>query len=179
MVTPRDSFHTLTVLIADAHLAHRRVLRNILLQCGAQKILETTDPAETLRSFESHPVDLVFVDLDCGGAHQGFDLLRQLRDRHHSRDPFVPVILMGLQVTPQAVTAARDYGAHEFMVKPVTTESVLRKLQSVTLRPRPFIQGPTYFGPDRRRQRSAPHQGQERRWDNTAPGAGSPPPDPA
>ena len=165
MVEKRDSFHTLTVLIADAQLTNRRVLRTMLLQFGVRTILESNAPDDTMVAFQAQPVDIIFLDLDFGGPAQGFELLRHIRDRQYSRDPFVPVVIMGHQVAPQAVTTARDHGAHEFLVRPVTTETVLRKLQSITLRPRPFVQGPTYFGPERRRQRGTPPQGQERRWE--------------
>ena len=179
MVEKRDSFHTLTVLIADAQLANRQVLRAMLVQFGVRTVLECSTHDDVLSAFQGQPVDIVFAGLDFGGRGQGFTLLRQLRDRQYSRDPYVPVVIMGQQVASQAVTSARDHGAHEFLVIPVTTETVLRKLQSITLRPRPFVQAPTYFGPERRRQRGAPPQGAERRWDTSGPAGGSPPSGPA
>ena len=38
------------------------------------------------------------------------------------------------------------------MVKPVTEGGLLSRVQEVIFRPRPFIFGPTYYGPCRRRR---------------------------
>ncbi len=180
MVEKRDSFHTLAVLVADENLNRRRVLRTLLLEFGIRTIVETGTAHETVTVFLHQPFDVLLLDLDLGGATQGLEVLRTVRDQQYSRDPFLPVIVMGHQVAPQTVSRARDTGAHEFLVRPVTTENILRKLQAVTLRPRPFVQGPTYFGPDRRRQRGEPPQGLERRWEPpSAPDAGLPPAPPA
>jgi DNA-binding response OmpR family regulator len=49
------------------------------------------------------------------------------------------------------VLRARDVGVTEFMVKPITAKALTERIQTVILRPRPFLKLEGYFGPDRRR----------------------------
>ena len=52
------------------------------------------------------------------------------------------------------LNAARDRGVNEFLAKPVTARDILKRLESVILRPRPYVAATDFFGPDRRRRRS-------------------------
>jgi response regulator RpfG family c-di-GMP phosphodiesterase len=61
------------------------------------------------------------------------------------------------------VEAARDAGVNELLVKPVTEKALHSRIQEVILRPRPFIFGPDYYGPCRRRRRDPNYKGPERR----------------
>ena len=46
---------------------------------------------------------------------------------------------------------ARNAGANDFLVKPVSAKSVYLRIRSTMEHPPPFVRSQTYFGPDRRR----------------------------
>ncbi len=57
------------------------------------------------------------------------------------------------------VRQARDAGANDFLVKPVTGESVYRRIVSLVQDTRPFVKTPSFLGPDRRRTDLGPPEG--------------------
>jgi DNA-binding response OmpR family regulator len=63
------------------------------------------------------------------------------------------------------VSAARDAGVNEFLVKPVTAKSLMERLTLIVNKPRNFVKSKNYFGPDRRRRPDPNYGGSERRKD--------------
>ncbi len=48
------------------------------------------------------------------------------------------------------VFEARDAGVTEMIAKPLTTRAILNRIETVIMRPRPFVRKDDYFGPSRR-----------------------------
>ena len=61
------------------------------------------------------------------------------------------------------LNAARDRGVNEFLAKPVTARDILKRLESVILRPRPYVAAADFFGPDQRRRSPVGYTGPLRR----------------
>jgi DNA-binding response OmpR family regulator len=61
------------------------------------------------------------------------------------------------------VVTARDAGVNELLVKPLSARALFTRIQTIIERPRPFIRTRSYFGPCRRRKKSAKYTGPERR----------------
>jgi hypothetical protein len=51
----------------------------------------------------------------------------------------------------------------EFLCKPVSAKRLYERILNIVLRPRPFIQTDTFFGPDRRRHHEGSFPGLGRR----------------
>ncbi len=64
------------------------------------------------------------------------------------------------------VELARDAGVNEFIVKPVTAQAIISRMNMLISKPRPFIRSEDYFGPDRRRRTLADYEGPFRRKDD-------------
>ena len=78
-----------------------------------------------------------------------------------------PVIVVTSDTRESSIKASRDAGAHEFLCKPFTAGHVYRRVENVTLKPRPWIDAKMYVGPDRRRFNSGDYEGRrKRRADN-------------
>ncbi|MEO0391780.1 MAG: response regulator [Pseudomonadota bacterium] len=92
----------------------------------------------------------------------GLDLLKWVRSNDHDALKFMPFVMLTAYSTMDWVTTARDWGATEFLSKPVSAQAVAKRLLTVIERPRPFIRTADYFGPDRRRQK-LPFNGEDRR----------------
>lgn len=86
-----------------------------------------------------------------------------LRGANDSANPYLPVIMITGHSERSRVIEARDAGVNEFVVKPLTARALLSRLDSVIMRPRPFIRCRTYFGPDRRRIHNPQFSGPYRR----------------
>jgi response regulator RpfG family c-di-GMP phosphodiesterase len=66
-----------------------------------------------------------------------------------------PVIMISAEATAALIIGARDAGMHEFLRKPFTLGDLVKRLEAVAVRPRDWIEGINYIGPDRRRFNSA------------------------
>ncbi|HAT35344.1 MAG TPA: hypothetical protein DCS82_06480 [Rhodospirillaceae bacterium] len=61
---------------------------------------------------------------------------------------------------------AREFGVTEVMVKPISPESIYRRIAYLIDNPRPYIDSGTgFFGPCRRRLDNQGYSGEERRKD--------------
>jgi DNA-binding response OmpR family regulator len=74
-----------------------------------------------------------------------------------------PVIMISAQATAASIIGARDSGVHEFLRKPFTIKDLVRRLEAVSARPRDWIEGIGYIGPDRRRFNSGDYSGPMKR----------------
>ncbi|MEM6780969.1 MAG: response regulator [Pseudomonadota bacterium] len=96
-------------------------------------------------------VDIVLMDwLMPGGS--GEELLNWIRCHSKDEIKFMPVVVISGFTTEKIVAAARDLGANETLVKPISAKGLASRICNVIEHPRPFVNIKTYFGPDRRRQ---------------------------
>ena len=106
-------------------------------------------------------VDIVLTDwLMTKGA--GKSLLQWIRGHEKEAIKFLPTIVVSGYTTELILNEARDMGAHETLVKPVSGIGLAQRICSVIDNPRDFIDAPAYFGPDRRRQ-DIDYPGQDKR----------------
>jgi CheY-like chemotaxis protein len=151
----------LTALVVDDD-QHTRALLRRLLQRIKVGSAECADGREALRSVETTSFDFVLCDLSMNNM-DGITFVESLRRLPDMKLQVLPVIMITGHANRAAVHSARDAGVNEFLVKPFTEGSLQRRIQDVILRPRPFIFGPTYYGPCRRRRNEEKYRGPERR----------------
>lgn len=86
-----------------------------------------------------------------GEMVDGLDLIRRLRGDPVSPNPFLPAIIVTATITRERVREALDAGVNELLVLPLSAKSLETRLREVIEKPRKFVRGSGYFGPDRRR----------------------------
>ncbi len=96
----------------------------------------------------------VFVEQSAG--QDGAAFVSALRRRGSSASRAV-AIMLSAQPTVLGIIVARECGAHEVLRKPFARADLVRRLESVALKPRDWIETATYVGPDRRRFNSGDH----------------------
>jgi CheY-like chemotaxis protein len=116
----------------------------------------------TKKSKHLTAVDIVLMDWLMPRGGSGEELLKWIRGHEKDSVRFLPVIVVSGYTTQYLTATARDLGANETLVKPISGTGLAGRIVSVIDHPRPFIKAPGYFGPDRRRQ-VAPYRGLERR----------------
>ncbi len=113
----------------------------------------------------SNHIDLLVTDWlmpRCDGE----ELVRWIRSSSKDGIRFMPVILCSAYTNEKVVTTARDCGANEALVKPVSAKKLADRILHVIDNPRSFVKAPGFFGPDRRR-REQPFKGEDRRVTTT------------
>ncbi|MEK9967811.1 MAG: response regulator [Ferrovibrio sp.] len=102
-------------------------------------------------------------------GEDGLSLISRLRRDPESPAPFLPAIIVTGTVTRDRIRQALDAGVNEVLTLPLAPKAVESRLREMVERPRKFIRGGAYFGPDRRRQVKADFAGPFRREEDRAP----------
>ena len=114
------------ILIADDNESNAVLLQQILAGAGYQDVHMTRDAQDVPRlcTLEPRP-DLLLLDLHMPGL-SGFEILARLRPILLD-EPFMPVLVVTADITPEAKRRALSFGASDFVTKPVdATEFLLR-----------------------------------------------------
>ena len=82
----------------------------------------------------------------------GLALTKLIRTSPQSPDKTIPIIMMTGYGSPHKISAARDMGVTEFLVKPFSAVDISKRIMNIIKSPRDFIITPQYAGPDRRRK---------------------------
>jgi DNA-binding response OmpR family regulator len=99
----------------------------------------------------------------------GLEFTREVRRNTTGMPRETPIILLAGAIDHDQLMAARQAGINEFLLKPVSAQGVLSRIEEVTLRPRRFIDSRNYVGPCRRRKEDANYAGPWRRLTDEPP----------
>jgi len=157
-------FSRLRVLIVDDSAPVRRLVRTILRAFGCRDICDVPDGYQAIDMLRRFEFDVVLVDWLMDPI-DGIEVTKTIRMGEDIRNPYIPVIMLTGHTTRSSLATAREAGITEYLVKPVTPEGLMARLQAVIEKPRPFVRTATFFGPDRRRSHSGVYYGPERRHD--------------
>ena len=148
-------------LIVEPNLHAARLLVDIIKGMGARDIhVEQTGAKAMIMARELEP-GLIFTERG-GVALDGEGFVRELR-RSHLACRTAPVIMVTADATANTIKGARDVGVHEFLRKPFTSADLIKRVENVALKPRDWIEGIAYVGPDRRRFNSGEYAGPQKR----------------
>jgi CheY-like chemotaxis protein len=165
----------ISFLIVEPNTFTRSVVRNVLQVFGARLIAEASDGNAAMKIVKEMAPDIVLTDWNMSPIN-GIQLTRLIRTSDDSPNRYIPVVMMTSYAERHRVIEARDAGISEFVVKPLSAQSLIDHIIEVIEHPREFVRTSSYFGPDRRRRRKAAFTGTDRRGTGkTAPPAIAPP----
>lgn len=154
------SLNSLRFLLMDDNHHMRAIVATILRSVGAKHVLEVSDGAEGIAALDSCPVDIAICDFKMAPM-DGVAFTRHVR-KPNGRNTYLPIIMMTGFSDRGRIFEARDAGVTEILAKPITAAGLLARVDTVIMKPRPFIRASDYFGPCRRRN-TAPFDGVDRR----------------
>jgi CheY-like chemotaxis protein len=158
--------HLERVLIVDQSGAAARVLAEQLHNIHRGQVWTAVTTAKALSTAQAADPQIIFVECE-GPGLDGLAFTKALRRSSFSCRK-VPVVMATAQATPAVILGARDAGVHEFLRKPFTSKDLVRRLEAALLRPRGWVEGVAYIGPDRRRFNSAEFKGARKRRADSA-----------
>jgi two-component system, chemotaxis family, chemotaxis protein CheY len=122
----------MTVLIVDDDCVMRSILRRILDSAGYQ-VLEASDGWEALKCMkQNHDITLVLVDWNMPNMN-GYEFICAIRAT--SAYSHLYLIMVTVESEIECVTKALAAGANEYLMKPITRDTVLEKLQLLGITP--------------------------------------------
>ncbi|OAN52339.1 two-component system response regulator [Paramagnetospirillum marisnigri] len=163
---------SLTALIIDDSRYARSFIKTALQSFGFRTILEAGDGPTGLETMRTTPVQLVIVDHDMSPMN-GIDFTRYVRSGDLVPCIDVTILMVSGDAAKETVFMARNAGVNEFLVKPISAESLYRRIRNAMINPKAFVQTPGFTGPDRRSLARPPAGIAERR---TRPPLPKPPP---
>jgi two-component system chemotaxis response regulator CheY len=115
-----------TVLIVDDSPIMRRNLRSILTQAGCQVIAEAGNGEEGFQAYEKHQPDLVTMDITMP-IMNGIHAVKKIVSAY----PEARIIVISAFDQRNMVFEAMESGARNYIIKPITAEKLLQKLDQV------------------------------------------------
>lgn len=157
---PAYDISSLKILILEKQSLMRSLMKQVFREFRVSEVEITADPVKAFEFVTQMAPDLILSDW----SHDldGLAFLEQVRWSEESPNPYVPVIVVTAHSEMRHVCQARDAGMSEFLAKPVSPETIYRRICAVIDQTRPFVRCDAFFGPDRRR-RKAEFAGAERR----------------
>ena len=151
-----------TALVVDPNRYARQLLADLLREFGIGEVIYATDSDHARQAVLDHHPNVVFIE-DNLEPERGVDVIKSIRQAHASYR-VTPIVLIASSQKREDIFAARDAGATEIIVKPITPQVVLSRLKAVMLSKRPFVESALFAGPCRRRnKRAAAYEGPKRR----------------
>jgi len=160
-ITLQNDEAMIKVLTVDDAGPVRAILRGVFKTLPSFSTVEAETGFEATEILRSQPIDIVITDWNMPDM-TGLDLVHSIRNGDYGIDCFLPIIMLTGHGEYANVIEARDAGADEFVVKPLTVRSLFLRIDAVIHNRRDFIRCGDFFGPDRRR-RDLPYHGPDRR----------------
>jgi DNA-binding response OmpR family regulator len=141
-----DQIASLKVLIVDDEHYMRKVVRTMLSAIGVKSVIEAEDGMSGLEAIKKHGPNIVIVDWEMP-LIDGARFVRMVRSPMDFPVPDVPIIMLSGHGDRWRVIEAARVGAHEYLLKPVSTRALLDRIVTIITVPRPFISLDGYYGP--------------------------------
>lgn len=151
----------LKALVADSNAYVAGLASSMLRSVGVVKVVEVHDGPAALLALARNDFDVVVLD-DLLGPTGGIEFVRALRASAKSPNRSIPIVMVFAQADQATIIAARDAGVTEFIRKPVSAQLLESRIANAMLKPRAFVEAPSYAGPDRRRRAGAAPDGERR-----------------
>ncbi|MBF0354602.1 MAG: pentapeptide repeat-containing protein [Alphaproteobacteria bacterium] len=166
------------ILILDKDDQFRFLARTIFQRHRTNEVLSTSSMAEAVLHLMASPVNACLVGV-AENEPAGIEFLRWLRDPKASPCPKVPVAALTDSKNPAFIAKICRFGIEGLLRKPVSQESLTRRISGIILEPKRMVVAPGYLGPDRRDESNgvASFGGPERRRPSE-PILAEPPPNP-
>jgi CheY-like chemotaxis protein len=145
------------VLVVDDEHYMRKVVRTLLMSIGVRTIHEAADGVAGLEAIRTLTPDVVILDWEMPGL-DGPGFVRIVRSPETFPLPDVPIVMLTGHGERSRVLEAIDIGVNEFLLKPVSTQTLRDRLISVLANPRPSIRRGDYYGPAPRKLSSVKAQ---------------------
>lgn len=151
---PQHHLNNRTFLVVEDDQAQLSLIGKILQMMGADRVVYAANGPDALDLFGQTRIDFVITDLRMSPM-DGFELSRRIRAMNVQTVREIPIIVSTGYSTQLNIENARDAGVTEILRKPYMPVDLFHRVLSILDRPRHFVAGNAFTGPDRRRRLDA------------------------
>ncbi len=148
-MSTKYTYDKVSILLVDTDLGARQGVRMILSNNGFSDVTLGSDIARLMDIMTKSMPDLLI----CGTAFKDGDItevIRNIRAQRLGNNPFIPIIVILDEPTPELVNAVMNAGPDDVIMKPISTKSMLERLHTQIHNRRPYIVTDEYVGPARK-----------------------------
>ena len=138
------------MVVVDDNQYMRKMVRNLLMNCGIKEIYEAADGIAALDMIRTVGPDVVILDWEMP-LLSGAELVRIVRSPGVFPMPDVPIIMLSGHGERWRVVEAVKLGVNEYLIKPVSAKAIYDRLVAIFAQPRPAVQLGDYYGPEPRK----------------------------
>ena len=150
-------------LVCDDNYYTRRLVSDVLVGAGYFNVEFAVDGNE-LRERTAALRPAVVITTSRVAQLSGLEFTRMIRNGFRNVKRSTPIIVMTDTPTDKFLSAARESGVDEMLVRPFTGAALLDRVEAVLHKQRPFIESVGYVGPCRRRRADENYEGPFRRF---------------
>lgn len=156
------NFSSFKLLLLDDNPFVRTTVRKLCRSFGFLEIQEAETVDVAMAALAGAHFDMAICDWEMQPL-PGTEFVKRVRGGSDGPLRYLPIIMLTSHTSAARIAEARDLGVNEYLAKPVSAKTLLTRICSIIDHPRPFIETPTFFGPDRRRKKDPNYKGPERR----------------
>ncbi len=118
----------ITILIVDDIANMRRTIKNMLKYLGYENFFEAENGKKALAILKNHHIDLVICDWNMP-VMDGIEVLKEMK--RDNRLKFIPFIMLTGEGDKSIIAQAAEFGADEYLIKPVVVKTLQKKIENV------------------------------------------------
>ncbi|OHD61612.1 MAG: hypothetical protein A2014_07585 [Spirochaetes bacterium GWF1_49_6] len=118
------------VLIVDDAVSVRWIVGKVFQQKGF-KVFEAVNGKEGLKFLDSHPIDLVIVDLNMPEMN-GLEFITKVKENPNYAD--LPIVVLTGESNAQLLNIAKEHGAAGWVIKPFNPVKFLDSIEDLVPR---------------------------------------------
>ena len=142
------------LILCDADLNARQATRMVLQNQGFRDIRVGNLIEDLVRILSQHSPDLLLSE--CQLPDGDFcKFLKDVREKKIGSNPYIPVIALTANPTPELIKQVMDVGADDILTKPVSTRHLMDRIATLTTDRKPFVVTENYVGPMRGQDKNA------------------------
>ena len=116
------------ILVVDDSVPNVRLLTTVLNRAGYDDVLATTRAQDVVRVYQRERPDIVLLDLHMPEV-DGCTLTKQLRAV--CDEPYLPIVILTGDLTPEARTRTLSAGASDFLTKPFDPAEITLRVRNL------------------------------------------------
>lgn len=139
-------------MFADEDQQFRVGLRSALAQEGYSSIQDCSTIAKLEEAFRKSAPDLLLIDAQMED-NRAFDVIAAIRHGELGNNPFVTIMVTLRMPDGDLVKKIIESGVDDLMLKPLSTNDLMKRISSLAAERQPFVVTTEYIGPQRRADR--------------------------
>ena len=146
----RFQFDKIETMLIDPDTGSRDTLRMVLKNNGFREFRLGTTLADVTEQFAVRMPDLLICEADLADGEFS-EFLHGMRHQVVGTNPFLPVMALSYNPTPELVKSIIGSGADDLVPKPVSAGRLIDRIKLLIEARKPFVVTTDYVGPDRRK----------------------------